>query len=113
MKVTKYLIGVSCVVVVLLAAAWFARNTIIQRISNPLLQEFNIAVTDVSLDSLATSNATIGYLRLVHNKGTSIVIEDLTLPIGTTSSGSKIYTAKKVSIITATRKDGEAFEWPV
>lgn len=110
MKVTKYLIGALGAVVVLLAAAWFARNALIQRVSNPLLQEFNIVVTDVSLDALATSDATIGYLKLVHDKGTSIVIEDLTLPIGTAPSKSRIFRAEKVSIITATRKEGEPFE---
>ena len=110
MKITKYILITAGVVAVLASITWFLRNTLIQRISNPLLQEYGIAVTDVSLDALATSDATIGYLRLVHDKGTTIVIEGLTLPISTTSTGLKTYTANKVLVITATRTDGEPFE---
>ncbi len=110
MKYTKYILIVAAAIAVLVATSWVLRDTLVRRISNPLLQEYDIAVTDVSLDALATSDATIGHLELEHAKGTTIAIEDLTLPIGADPSGSKSYRAGKVSIITSTRTDTEPFE---
>ena len=89
---------------------WVLRNTLIERISNPLLQEYDIAITDVSLDALATGDATISYLRLVHEKGTTIEIEDLSLPIGTSSDGAKHYAARMVRILTETRDDDQPID---
>jgi len=109
MRITKYIVIAASFVALLATIAWFLRDNLIRRISNPLLQEYGITVTDVSLDALATDDASISYLKLVHDKGTTITIEDLTLPFGTTS-GSKTYTAGKVSVVTVTRTDGELFE---
>ena len=109
MRATKYVLVAAGVIAVLAMLAWFLRDSLIQRISNPLLQDYGISVTDVSLDALASGDATIGYLELQHDKGTTIAIEGLTLPLAA-SGGSKTYTARKVSIITATRTDGELFE---
>ncbi|MCP4302476.1 MAG: hypothetical protein GY783_17975, partial [Gammaproteobacteria bacterium] len=110
MKVTKYVLVAAGIVAVLAMIAWFLRDYLIQRISNPLLDDYGISVTDVSLDALATGDATIGYLELVHDKGATIAIEDLTLPFGTTSAETKTYTASKVTIVTTTRTEGELFE---
>lgn len=109
MRATKTVLFAVGVIAILAMLAWFLRDSLIQRISNPLLQDYGISVTDVSLDALGSSDATIAYLELQHDKGTTIVIEGLTLPLGT-SGGPKIYTAKKVSIITATRTDTELFD---
>ena len=109
MRATKYVLVAAGVIAVLAMLAWFLRDSLIQRISNPLLQDYGISVTDVSLDALASGDATIGYLELKHDKGTTIAIEGLTLPLAA-SGGSKTYTARKVSIITSTRTDGELFE---
>ena len=73
------------VAVILASVVWFMRNTLIQRLSNPQLQEYGIALTDVSLDAMTASDAAIGYLELVHEKGTTITIEGLTLPISAAS----------------------------
>lgn len=106
----KYL-AITLVIVALLAAiGWYLRNSLIQRITGPILAEYDIEIVDVSLDALATNDATIGYLELVHAKGTTVTIEGLTLPIGAADDGIKVYAAEKVSIITATRIEGEAFE---
>ena len=94
----------------LVVAVWFLRNTLVQRLSNPLLQDYGIAVTDVSLDALTTNDATIGYLELVHEKGTTISIEGLTLPVSITSTGMNDYSAEKITIISSTRTEGEPFE---
>jgi hypothetical protein len=110
MKAARYVLVAAGIVAVLAMIAWLLRDNLIQRISNPLLDDYGISVTDVSLDALASSDATIGYLELVHDKGTTIAIEDLTLPLGTTSAETKTYTAGKVTIITTTRTDGESFE---
>ncbi|MGI9249131.1 MAG: intermembrane phospholipid transport protein YdbH family protein [Woeseiaceae bacterium] len=110
MRISKYILIAAGAAVCLAVVAWFLRDSLIQRISNPLLQDYGISVTDVSLDALATGDATIGYLELVHDKGTTIAIEDLSLPLGTTSTGSRKYSAKKVSVITSTRTDGEPLE---
>ena len=110
MKVTKYLAITLFIVAILATAGWFLRNSIIQRISSPILAEYDVELVDVSLDALATRDATIGYLKLVHAKGTTIVIEDLTLPIRTGRDGFKSYVARSVSIVTATRDDEAPFE---
>lgn len=110
MKATKYILVIAAVVAILASTVWYLRDTLIQQISNPLLQEFGIVVTDVSLDALATSDASIGYIVLEHESGTTIVIENLTLPIRKETTGSRNYAAGKVSIITSSRRDGEPFE---
>lgn len=110
MKIAKTIVLAASIVALLATLAWFLRDNLIRRISNPLLQEYGIAVTDVSLDALASDDASISYLELVHAKGTTIAVEDLTLPFGKTTTGSRTYTARKVSIITATRADGELLE---
>ena len=107
MRATKYLAISLAVLVVLAAISWLLRDTLIQRISNPLLAKYDVEVTDVSLDALATDNATIGNLEIVYDKDTTIVIEDLTLPIGTTDNSLKVYSAGKVSVVT-TAEDDEA-----
>lgn len=110
MKLTKYLVIAMGAVAVLATIAWFLRDNLIERLSNPVLKDYGLAIVDVSLDALATSDATIGYLELRHEKGTSVVIEDLTLPYAAASKKRKTYRAKRVSIITATRTDGAAFD---
>lgn len=96
--------------VTLILVVWFMRNTLVQRMSNPLLQEYGIAVTNVSIDALTTSGATIGYLELVHENGTTISFEGLTLPISITSTGLNDHSAERITIISATRTEGEPFE---
>ena len=98
------------VAVTLVLVVWFMRNTLVQRLSNTLLQDYGIAVTDVSIDALATNGATIGYLELVHEKGTTVSIEGLTLPVSITSTGMNDYSAEKITIISSTRTEGEPFE---
>lgn len=110
MKVTRYLIVAAGIVAVLAAVAWVLRDNLIQRLSTPLLKNYGVTITDVSLDALATGDATISYLELMHEKGTSVIIEDLTLPLSTSKSRSRTYRARKVSVITATRTDGAPFE---
>ena len=83
MKIRKYSAVALGIVAILLVTVWFLRNSIIQRISNPLLEQYDVKVTDVSLDALATSNASIGYLEVEHVNGTVIEISDLKLSIGT------------------------------
>jgi len=110
MKVTRYLIVAAGIVAVLAAVAWVLRDNLIQRLSTPILKDYGVTITDVSLDALATSDATISYLELIHEKGTSIIIEGLTLPLSTGKARSKTYRAQKVYVNTATRTDGEPFE---
>lgn len=86
------------IVAILLVTAWVLRNSIIQRISNPMLEQYDVKVTDVSLDALATSNASISYLEVEHVNGAVIRISDLKLPIATSSNEFKTYTAARISI---------------
>ena len=95
MKLTKILTFAQSFVVVLTVIGWFLRNTLIQRISGPILADYDIELVDVSLDALATKNAKIGYLKLVHAKGTTVTIEGLTLPIGSSADGLQNYSAEK------------------
>lgn len=110
MRASKYIFAVAGVVVILAVTVWFLRNTLIQRISNPLLREYGFSVTYVSLDALATHDASISYLELLHDDGTTIAIRDLKLPIGRSRSGSKIYKAKKVSIVMPGDTDADPLE---
>ena len=81
-----------------------------RRISSPILADYDIELVDVSLDALVASTATIGYLELVHAKGTTIVIENLTLPIGAADDAVNTYAAQHVSIVTTTRDRDASFE---
>ena len=109
MRITKFVAIAASIVAVLATIAWFLRDYLIERISNPQLEKYGFAVTDVSLDALARDDASISYLELVHENGTTIAIEDLALPIRA-KSGPRTYTAIRVSVITATRSDGEPVE---
>ena len=110
MKGIKYLVIALAIVAVLTTVGWLLRNVLIERISNPLLADYDVELIDVSLDALATSAASISYLELVHAKGTRIIIEDLKLPISASGNSIKTYSAQKVSIVTSTRDDGAPFE---
>lgn len=107
MKFTKYLAFVLGLVAILLVIGWFLRNTIIERISNPLLQQYGLTVTDVSLDALATSGASISYLEFEHVNGTIIAIDNLKLPLGISSSSFKTYTAEMMTIDFPASRDDE------
>ena len=98
MRITKYLAIAVGLLAILLAIGWFLRDTIIQRISGPILRQYDLTVTDVSLDALATSDASISYLELEYVNGTTIAIDDLTLPISTSPTGFKTYSAGKITI---------------
>ena len=81
MKTIKYYVIALGIVAILASMSWVLRNSIIQRMSGPILSDYGMAITDVSLDALATENATISYLELEHENGTTIAIENLILPI--------------------------------
>ena len=110
MRIARFVAVTAAVIVALALIAWFLRDYLIQRISNPLLEEYDVVVADVSLDALATEDASIGYLELIYDNDTTIAIENLTLPIRTATTGSKTYTAEKVTIFAAARDDREAVE---
>ena len=86
------------IVAILASISWVLRNSIIQRISDPILSDYGMAVTAVSLDALAIENATISYLELEHENGTTIAIDNLTLPIGTSSTRINPFAADRVTI---------------
>ncbi len=110
MRATKYILVAASVVAVLAVTIWFLRDSLIQRISNPLLREYGFSVTYVSLDALATQDASISYLELLHDNGTTIAIRDLKLPIGRSTTRSKIYKARKVSVIAPADTDAKPLE---
>lgn len=107
MKAIRYLAIALGIVVILASITWILRNSIIQRLSGPILSEYGMSIGDVSLDALATENAEISYLELEHSNGTTILIDDLTLPITTSSSGTKTFAAEKVTIDVPTTRDSE------
>ncbi len=110
MRATKYILVAASIVAILAVAVWFLRDSLIQRISNPLLREYGFTVTYVSLDALATHDASISYLELLHDNGTTIAIRDLKLPIGRSGNRAKIYRAKKVSVVTPADTSGKPME---
>ena len=110
MKAVKYLLISLAVVAVLATTGWFLRNTIIARISGPALAKYGVVVTDVSLDALATDAASISYLELEHDNGTVIGIDDLTLPISSSTSGTRTFAAERVTINVPRDSDGEPLD---
>lgn len=107
MKVTRFAAICLAVVAITTVIAWFLRDTIIERISSPILEEYGVAVTGVSLDALATDNAYIGYLELELENGTAIVIRNLTLPIRRSPAGVRTFTAERISIHLPAMADDE------
>ena len=97
-RIARIAVVVLGIAIALALLAWYLRDTLIREISNPLLDEYGIAVTDVSLDALATRDASIAYLELTYEDDTVIAIDGLTLPIIGTSDGPKTYSARRVSI---------------
>ena len=107
MKTIKYFVIALGIVAILASMSWVLRNSIIQRMSGPILSDYGIAITDVSLDALATENATISYLELEHENGTTIAIDNLILPIGTSSTSINPYAADKITISLPSETDAE------
>ena len=101
-RIAAFALGIAFVLGLL---AWYLRDTLIREISNPLLDKYGVEVTDVSLDALATRDASIAYLELTYEEDTVIAIEGLTLPIVGTTGGIKTYTAQRVSIEMASSDD--------
>lgn len=101
MKVTRYLALALVLIAVLAAVGWYLRNSIIERLSGPLLAQYGLTITGVSLDALATDSASISYLVLEHESGTTIAIDDLRLPIRAPSTGMRPFSAAKVRIVPA------------
>ena len=110
MKIVRYLAIALTIVAALAITSWVLRNSLVQRFSNPMLTDYDIELVDISLDALATDSARIGYLELVHAKGTTIIVEDLMLPIGTADDAFKTYSAQHVKVVTTTRNDDAPFE---
>lgn len=110
MKAIKYTALVLGIFTILLIASWFLRDTIIERLSNSLLAQFDLTVTDVSLDALATSDASISYLELEHANGTVIAINDLRLPIRAASTGIRHSAASKITIELPADGDSEPLD---
>lgn len=98
MKSIKFLAAALAIVAILATIAWLLRNTIIQRISNPLLAEYGLEIINVSLDAIAPRNASIAYLKLRHENGTIISIDRLTLPIGTRPGAIRSFRAERVTV---------------
>jgi hypothetical protein len=98
MKTTRYLAIALVIVVILAAIGWVLRNSIIERLSGPMLAEYGLSISDVSLDALATETATISHLELEHANGTTIIIDDLTLPFATSAGEIKTYIADKLTL---------------
>ena len=66
MKSGRYLVATGLAVLAAATTVWIPRNTIIERLSSPLLEAYGLEIVDVSLDAPATGDATIGYLALGH-----------------------------------------------
>ncbi len=110
MKYKKHLAITAGAVVALLVTVWFLRNSLIERMSNPLLAEYGLTLTHVSLDAMSSDNATISYLELVHEKGTTIAIDNLSLPLSSSTARLRKFSARKITIISATRDEDEPIE---
>ena len=110
MKLRLFLFAAAIIVILAMLGGWVLRNELIQKLSGPTLQEYGLTITDVSLDVLATRDATIGFVEVVHESGTRIVIRDLTLPFLADQAGIRRYRAGRVTILTSTRDDDVPFE---
>ena len=110
MKLRLILLGTAVAVVLAVAASWYLRNELIQRLSGPILEEYGMSISDVSLSALATRDATVSYLQLVHESGTTIAIHDLSLPFLADKAGLRSYRAGQVIILTSTRDEDVPFE---
>ncbi len=102
-RIAAVVLGIAIALALL---AWYLRDTLIREISNPLLGKYGVEVTDVSLDALATRDASISYLELSYEDDTVIAIEGLTLPIVGSAAGIKTYSARRVSIEIADSSEG-------
>ncbi len=98
MKRVKIIVAVGAVLGVAVVATWLARDRIIQRLTGPLLERYGWVITDVSLDALATSDASIGHIELAHEGGTVVVIEDLVLAVRKSAAGRRAYSASRVTV---------------
>ncbi len=100
MKRIKFFLLALAIVALLVSVGWILRNSIVQQISNPILADYDLELTDVSIEALTASSAKIRYLKLLHAQGTVIEIESLTLPVNAVSDSMQVYSARRVTIET-------------
>ena len=109
MKAVKITLAIGVLVAVALAAVWVARDRIIGRLTGPLLERHGWVITDVSLDALATRDASLGHIELMHEGGMVVTIEDLVLAVRESPAGRRVYRAGKVTLILpAERQEGDS-----
>lgn len=111
MKAQRLLIFGLVLLSVLAIAAWMLRNTLIERLSGPLLAQYGLTITDVSLDALATRNANIGYLELRHASGATIAMDDVVLPIRSSTTGVRIFRVARIAIDLPDQDADEAIDY--
>ncbi len=110
MKVGKYFVLLLALLIITAGAAWYLRNSLIERFSGPLLAQYGLTITDISLRTIAGDGASISYLALKHTNGTEIAIENLRLPIGVKQAAIKSYSADRVVIKTVEKNEEAPFE---
>ena len=98
MKKFSLLIAIGVVIAALTVVSWVLRDNIIRELSGPLLAKYDLEIIDVSLDALATTDASIGYLELRHASGITIAIDELNLSVRKSGEGRRAYSAERVAI---------------
>ncbi|MEJ2256395.1 MAG: hypothetical protein P8X98_05215, partial [Woeseiaceae bacterium] len=105
MKAAKIIVAGVVVLGTAVAITWLARDRIIQRLTGPLLEGYGWVITDVSLDALATRDASLGYIELAHQGGMVVAIEDLVLAVRQSSAGRRGYRAQRVTVTLPEQND--------
>ncbi|MEJ2275211.1 MAG: hypothetical protein P8Y01_11665, partial [Woeseiaceae bacterium] len=107
MKAAKTIVAGVVVLGIAVAVTWLVRDRVIKRLTGPLLEGYGWVITDVSLDALATRDASLGYIELAHQGGMVVAIEDLVLAVRPSSAGRRGYRAQRVTVTLPEQNDDD------
>ncbi|GMR17365.1 MAG: hypothetical protein BMS9Abin32_449 [Gammaproteobacteria bacterium] len=96
MKAARIIAAGLLLIIVAGLTAWTLRDRLVLRLANPLLRDYGMTLTDVSLDALGSRDASIGQAVLRHESGAVLRISGLRLPLR--AAATRSISAQTVSV---------------
>jgi hypothetical protein len=108
MKILRWAVLLAIVIAVLATIAHIRRDSIARGIANSVFSETDVAVTELSVDSLSTNRLELSELVIENASGARYEISGLSIPLRTSDSDIELISADRLVIHYATSRDAQA-----
>ena len=108
MKILRWAALLAIVVVVLATIAHIRRDSIARGIANSIFSETDVAVTDLSVDSLSTNRLELSELIIESQSGARYEIFGLSIPLRAADSAIALISADRLIVHYASSRDAQA-----